>query len=50
MDSKKTIDEVTGRKPWDWLKRGYFKREMESKTFIAQDQPFSKNSVSKKGI
>ena len=50
MDSKKTIDEVTGRKPWDQLKSGYFKREMESKTFIAQDQPFSKNSVSKKGI
>ena len=34
----KATEEVRSKRPWDWLKKGYLKRETESTIVAAQDQ------------
>ena len=35
---RKATDEVRGKRSWDWLKKGYLKKETESTIVAAQDQ------------
>ena len=35
---RKGTDDIRGGKSWDWLKKGYLKRETESTIIAAQDQ------------
>ena len=35
---RKATDEVRGKRSWDWLKKGYLKKETESTIVAAQEQ------------
>ena len=35
---RKATDEIRGKRSWDWLKKGYLKKETESTIVAAQDQ------------
>ena len=35
---QKATEKVKGNKSWDWLKKGYLKKETESTIIAAQDQ------------
>ena len=35
---RKVVEEVRGKRSWDWLKKGYLKKETESTIVASQDQ------------
>ena len=42
---RKATDKVRGEKSWDWLKKGYLKKETASTIIAAQNQVVSTNSM-----
>ena len=44
---KKTTEKVKGNKSWDWLKKGYLKKETESTIIAAQDQALCTRNMNK---
>ena len=43
----RATDKSRGSKSWDWLKKGYLKKETESTIFAAQDQALATNNLRK---
>ena len=43
----KGIENVKGEGSWDWMKKGYLKKETESTTVAAQDQALSTRNMRK---
>ena len=41
----KATEEVSSKRSWDWLKKGYSKKETESTIVAAQDQALCTNSL-----
>ena len=44
---QKATEKVKGNKSWDWLKKGYLKKETESTIIAAQDQALCTRNMSK---
>ena len=37
---RKATEEVKSKRSWDWLKKGYLKKDTESTIVAAQDRPY----------